>query len=203
MAPMQPLHQFVPPPPHPRNVGTSSDWERVERDLRVTYPDDFKEINRRYGIGWFDGFIQVLGPIPLSHGYTLPQFGADIELDLEIIREREPELAGRIGDRRLIPIAWTRNGDEIFYVVDEFGRPREILFIGSRAARFDMFEDPFSEVLGGLLSGRLKTTYFPRTSHRIGPDSKSTGGREHHQPVKPGTGTSRGRLLSPGPFIKG
>src|SRR5687768_18572084 len=56
------LEKVVASPLHPRNVGSSSDWERVERDFRVSYPDDFKEINRRYGTGWFDGHIQVLGP---------------------------------------------------------------------------------------------------------------------------------------------
>ena len=158
---MHDLDKTVPPPVRPRKVGNALDWERVERDLRVSYPDDFKGINRRYGTGWFDGFIQVLGPIFQSDRCTLPQYSADIDLIVKILRKRAPELAQRIRDRRLIPIAWTRNGDEIFYVVDESGRPAAILFVASRASDFDMFEDSFSEVLAGLLSGRLKTRVFP------------------------------------------
>ncbi len=54
------LIRLVPPPAEP--VGAIGDWQRVEADLGLRLPADFKALIERYGLGQFVDFITPLTP---------------------------------------------------------------------------------------------------------------------------------------------
>jgi hypothetical protein len=60
MATIDDLVRLVPRPDSP--IDATGDWERVETDLGLELPPDFKMLVHRYGRGQFRSFITPLNP---------------------------------------------------------------------------------------------------------------------------------------------
>lgn len=60
MTTLDALTALVPPPPSP--VAADGDWARIESDLGLRLPADFKALTRHYGLGQFADFLSPLNP---------------------------------------------------------------------------------------------------------------------------------------------
>ncbi len=157
------LGEIVPPPDHP--VGAIGDWARVEAEVGLRLPSDYRALVAMYGAWMFDGFLEVLTPFSL-HGGGLLEFG--LHTVLEGMREARdagvpipfplhPEPAG------LLPWGDTANGDWCYWVT----RPREepdrwsVAIQGSRSTDFWEHPGPLSAALADLLTGRARPPILP------------------------------------------
>jgi hypothetical protein len=128
------LLALMPPPPNPTAVATEEDWLLAEVALEFRFPPDLKLINAHYGEGWFGGFIYVMGPSPSARGPRIHEHSPDTETIFEYWPSFAPLTAPNPADHRLIPIAETTNGDEIFYLVNTITGSIEISVHASREA---------------------------------------------------------------------
>jgi hypothetical protein len=56
------LKQLVPPPDRPFNTGDLVKWRKIEEQLGVELPPDYREFIFAYGTGLFAGFYRVYNP---------------------------------------------------------------------------------------------------------------------------------------------
>ncbi len=153
----------IEPPSTPVGVASEDDWRAAETRFGVRFPDDHKAINRHYGVGWFDGFIFVLGPLRANEASSLLDYTFDDELNLDAVRRCFPDLR-RLPLLHLVPIAWTINGDELFYLYPTTGNePPPILIIPSRCIGdgIERHRRSLSELLALFLRRTLRSTVFP------------------------------------------
>ncbi len=87
MATIDDLVRLVPSPE--ARVDATGDWERVETDLGLELPSDFKMLIQRYGFGQFESFITPLNPFG-PHAMLIDEARRLQEED-QLFREQHPD----------------------------------------------------------------------------------------------------------------
>ena len=59
---MDPLLNLITPPPDPEETGTPKTWEKIEAQLGLQLPPDYKALIDHYGTGSFADLIFVYNP---------------------------------------------------------------------------------------------------------------------------------------------
>lgn len=54
------LNQIAPPPSIPNEA--QGDWNQVEATIKLTLPDDYKNLISQYGSGSFSDFLYIFNP---------------------------------------------------------------------------------------------------------------------------------------------
>lgn len=65
------LAKLVPPPEKPVETGTAKGWAKVERELGVRLPSDYREYITRYGSGSIGDFIFIHNPFTANQYLNL------------------------------------------------------------------------------------------------------------------------------------
>ena len=108
---VQRLLRLVPPPTVPAHVADDEMWRSAEAIAGVEYPIEMKQLHRAYGSGWFDDFVWVLNPAPHHDAYTLFDFDLNEFAPQDVAR-----VVPGVRAKEILPIAWTRAGEEFYYV---------------------------------------------------------------------------------------
>ncbi len=53
------LVEIMSPPTNPVEVGNKKEWINIERKMRISFPDDYKEFISIYGTGCIGKFLWV------------------------------------------------------------------------------------------------------------------------------------------------
>ncbi|MFF4079409.1 SMI1/KNR4 family protein [Streptomyces sp. NPDC001777] len=130
-------------------------WTELERELGVTFPEDFREIVDAYGS------VQVNNQLYLTHpaGHLLHSLGKDIRDDLELWRDEDmveflPGPAGS-GPGELIPVASATTGEAVFLrVPDGPTAPWRVVVQEFDSPAWTLYEMTFGEWLLAYLKGR-------------------------------------------------
>jgi ribosomal protein L7/L12 len=120
MATIDDLVRLVPPPEAP--VDAIGDWERVETDLALKLPSDFKMLIQRYGFGQFASFIILLSPFG-PHAMLFYE-ARRLQEDNRPFLETHPDLRSYAfypEPGGLLPWARTDNGERLCWLTE--GRP--------------------------------------------------------------------------------
>ena len=145
------LLRLVPPPAVPAHVADGEMWRSAEALAGVEYPIEMKQLHRAYGSGWFDDFVWVLNPAPNHDAYTLFDFG---------LNEFAPQDVGRVVPgvkaKEILPIAWTRAGEEFYYVA-RGPYPWPVCVVGARGAGVELHELTLPALLVGLMTGEIES----------------------------------------------
>jgi len=159
MATIDDLVRLVPPPEAP--VDATGDWERVEADLGLELPSDFKMLIQRYGSGQFESFITPLnpfGPHPL-----LIADARRLQEDDQPFREENPELSPYAfypEPGGLLPWAGTDNGDRICWLTEGHPHAWTTVTWNVRSCVYDAHAVGAVGFLHGWLTGQISTTVF-------------------------------------------
>ena len=169
MTALDELTRLVPPPAAP--VDANGDWQRVEADLGLALPADFKGLIETYGLGQFVDFITPLTPFGSRDLFMRSARGI---LDSErSFRARNPDkspysLYPEPGG--LLEWAGTDNGDRLCWLTE--GEPERWTTIAwnQRSWSYGAFPVGAVEFLHGWLTGRIETTVFgPRDADEPAP----------------------------------
>jgi len=158
------LVAVVPPPDAPLETGSAADWKRVEKELRLKLPDDYKGLIACYGSGCFGEFLHPLSPFTANrHGHLL-QRGQAI-----LAAERVSGMGRQQGgpfplypdEGGLLPWAVTDNGDTLFWYTHHAFAPWPVVVGSGRGFRFEVFQRSAAGFLGLWLAGQLAVGVFP------------------------------------------
>ncbi|MFG2313653.1 SMI1/KNR4 family protein [Streptomyces tendae] len=154
------LVRTVPPPP---DVDSRVDWPRVEQDLGVSLPDDYKWLVERYGPGSFDGFLHVFQPaVPVATVRLVDRAERAAEI-LDQLREGGETLPYPTDE--LLAVGATDNGDTIYWVTRPEDAPNSwtITANGARNTKWPHFDGGLVEFLAAVMSGAYKMDVLPRS----------------------------------------
>ncbi|MGR7003319.1 hypothetical protein ACU686_43965 [Yinghuangia aomiensis] len=133
MADFEVLSQILgPPSAHGR---WEAAWPGLERELGLTFPEDFKAITNAYAPGLFADWLEILPPSARRSGLA-----AQIQAGIRELNEF-PERIGRVagtGVGQVLPVGYSVNSDMVGFLVNSLD-PRTWT-IGVR--RTDIMEDP-------------------------------------------------------------
>lgn len=149
------------PPPTDAAVG-AVDWERVEDELGVPLPDDYKWLSERYGPGGFDDFMTILHP----HSQFWPTRLVDAaERAAELLEQMPESLQKKVPYRidHLLAVGKTDNGDTIYWVTEPEAASDEwtVTANGARNTKWPHFDGGVVEFLVAVLSGTTRMDVFP------------------------------------------
>lgn len=69
------LTKILPPPTNPVNTGTPAEWSRVEGELGIRFPADYKSFVRTYGSGYVNNCLRLYNPFrPCPEEEETPEF---------------------------------------------------------------------------------------------------------------------------------
>ena len=156
MATIDDLVRLVPPPEAP--VDATGDWARVETDLGLELPSDFKMLIQRYGLGQFESFITPLNPFG-RHAMLIDE-ARRLQED-QPFREQHPDLSPcafypKLGG--LLPWAGTDNGDRICWLTEGHPDTWTTVIWNPRACKYDAHAVGAVGFLHGWLTGQISNT---------------------------------------------
>lgn len=159
MAVINELMRVVPPPNCP--VNARGDWNRVESDLGLVLPADFKVLIGAYGLGQFLDFITPLTPFDpedllISHARRL----VEAERSFRAVHPQNCPYPSYPEPGGLLEWAGTDNGDRLCWLTE--GEPEGWITVAwnPRSWRYDTHDVGAAEFLLGWLTGGITTTIF-------------------------------------------
>lgn len=158
------------PPPAP--LPSAPDWSRVETDLGMRLPQDYRQLMATYGPGEFCNFLSLYYP-------HAPRAGADLTGPMPA-RLRQQIVEVRHNARQSWPLPHppeqlfamgvTGNGDHLFWVTQPSNKPDGWDVAVNQALRAPCytFTGTLTEFLLAVVGGRRTSPSFPKTSSTTG-----------------------------------
>jgi SMI1-KNR4 cell-wall len=159
------LVAMVPPPDSPFEAGVAADFRRVEAELGLELPDDYKQLVQKYGSGQWQQFWYVLNPFSANEYTNLlvqcqnrrPKKWSMLDAERGVCEAEGgryphpiyPEAGG------ILPWAATDNGGRFFWLTA--GKPNtwSTVYYSDRSPDFQVFEVSCTELLLGAVSGTV------------------------------------------------
>jgi ankyrin repeat protein len=155
------LLKLVPPPESPMEVGSKSDWSRVERELGTALPSDYKQFVDRYGSGTFAKIFYIFNPFSTWTDYNLLEQLKQLRPYYEQEHQNDPsDYPYEVFPKRpgLLPWGHDTEGNEYLWLV---GPPRTkaddwpVIFHEPRGNGFAQVRCSMTEYLARVLAGRI------------------------------------------------
>ncbi|MCG8419786.1 MAG: SMI1/KNR4 family protein [Proteobacteria bacterium] len=148
-------------------------WEKVEQELSLVLPEDYKWFIEQYGTGCVSMYVWILNPFSKNENLNLIyQIGSQSAL----FREMKDEL-GEEGcpyrvypdEGGLVPFAISDNGDTLFWLADSQD-PQDwpVVVNQTRSSIYEVHEQNMTSFLLKLVTGEIKSEIF--LSEYIEPD---------------------------------
>jgi hypothetical protein len=136
----------------PQERPAVADFARVERDLGLVFPLDYKKLVSFYGAGSIEFFFRVFSPVATGRGRT-PR---------ELQESLEAVVAASGGYRsRLFPWGSTANGDDLCWALDGPPDTWHVVVRASRQAWYEEHATGCVEFLTRMCSGSLSSEILP------------------------------------------
>ena len=159
------LYAVVRPPDSPTEPGAVADWKRVEAELGVKLPDDYKGLIGRYGSGCFGEFLYPLNPFSQNRAGHLLHRGRAIlaaERASGMSREQGMPFPLHPDEGGLLPWAVTDNGDTLFWYTHPACASWPVVVRSGRGYRFEVYQRTSAGFLAVWLTGQLAVGVFPQ-----------------------------------------
>jgi hypothetical protein len=159
------LVKMVPPPAAPFEAGAAADFARVEAELGLELPEDYKRLVLTYGSGQWQEFWVVLNPFTANEHISLlvqcqnrrPKKWSmlDAERGVRAVEGAKyshpiyPEAGG------IVPWAKTDNGGRFFWLTSGAPSNWATVYYPGRSPDFKVYEMSCTELLYGAVSGKV------------------------------------------------
>lgn len=157
------LTAVVAPPAEP--AYEPGDWDRLEGELGMPLPTDYKQAVAAYGDGCFGDFIHLYQPASTNPDHDLLRPRRTDFDALRVIQCDYPEdVPYRLTDpAELLPVGLSDNGDVIYWHVRDPKNPDgwTIVVNDSREPEWSTFPGGITDFLAELLTGRTRISVFP------------------------------------------
>jgi hypothetical protein len=155
---LEELTRVVSPPPDPVETGDAETLSRIEQRLRITLPNDYIELARKYGTGGFlgggFGFLRVLNPFAAYYFEKVQEIG-EVWRGIKADREDSvpykifPEVGG------LLPWADDADGSMLFWLTNGDPEYWPILAVAPRSDYYQRFDMSITTFLAGCFAGTI------------------------------------------------
>lgn len=151
---------ILPPPANPTHA--SGDWARVEKDLGIELPSDYKAIVRTYGYGSYCDSLSLLNPFTDNKvTKTIAAIIQQWQQISDLCAVEYPFYPDRGG---LLPCAVNVNGNYVSWKTDGSPEEWEIVVWDTSEVRYVTFQGPLSTFLHSLLTRESALTSLLLTS---------------------------------------
>ena len=169
------LRQLLPPPADPVEPGQPDSWAEIEEDLGTGLPRDYKAFTELYGSGKVDDFLYLFNPFTAGQDGNLL---AEKDRVLEGYRQTRARFPERLPlppfpkPGGVLPLGWTDNGDELYWVTEGDPDGWPVALLESRAALQEVHRMPVTGFLAALAANQLTSRILPedvldRPSHQF------------------------------------
>lgn len=149
--------------PPVRGHGEKVDWIKVEKELNLRLPNDYKFFVEAYGLGWIDDFIMVLTPkannyrhnIVLGSVRWLDNYQSSKDSFSEVYQHHIYD-----GKNGIFPWAVTNNADVLYWLFKDH-EIKETVVYGARGGEFYSTHLSSSCFLYQLLTKQIICHRFP------------------------------------------
>ncbi len=151
------------PPPAGRQP-EHFDWSRIEEDLGIHLPSDYKWFLERYGMGEIDNFVLLFHPTTANQHINLKKQVADTLWALREVRDGGEHVPYPIFPERGGVVPWSRtdNGDVCYWLTSEPDPDSWIVVVNeSRGPEWEEYRGSATGFLAEVLSGRRRFSIFP------------------------------------------
>ncbi len=163
------LFEVCPPPSKPNQPPTKSDWDRIESQIAISFPDDYKQILEKYGHGTWQGFWYFFNPaVHDDANWFSPEGETTGKLTLPILRAvRESDREEGVHDAEfaifpetggMLPWASTDNGGVFCWLTKGSQSNWPTVYFDEdpwRCVEKTVYELSCSEILLGAVTGEL------------------------------------------------
>jgi hypothetical protein len=158
------LQQVAPPPSIPLETGSPEDWARVEEELGLAPPADYREMVHAYGSGCFQRFLWVLNPFSEDESLNLAQQAPMLLWSAQEQKKQAPDsipfpIHPEPGG--LFPWARTENGDALFWLAAGAPETWPVVVLYGSGAAAERFDRSTTTFLFQWLSGVIGHTLAP------------------------------------------
>jgi hypothetical protein len=166
---MDGLRNLIAPPADLQETGDLKAWEKIEAQLGLQLPLDYKAFINLYGSGSFDGFLMVYNPFSQNEYLNL-FFALDTlhEADQQTRRMGDPtwtavwpfELYPAVGG--LLPWGFTTQlGQTFFWQIKGPPESWETIFYNLRNGEYEVWKYQLTEFLYRLLTRKIASVLLP------------------------------------------
>jgi hypothetical protein len=169
---LEELTRILPPPSYPVYARGVDDWGRIEEELGMIFPEDYREFVALYGAGSIDDFLWVFVPFCPNKYLDLSYNDTKLLGALRSLQDEFPETSPyplNPPEDGVFPWAITDNGDELYWRVRHGRVEKKVLVLGSRSNDWQEFDlttvDFLTNVLNCTISVRRFPEDFPDVQH--------------------------------------
>lgn len=144
------------------NVIHEYDWETIENEFNIIFPEDYKWFLENYGVGSINDFLWIFSPIcdnlnlnsieqykVMKNSYNYMKSNNLIEFEYSFYKNG-------IG---LFPWGITDNGDELYF--NYLNGRTEIVVFASRYTEVMTCKMNITDFLSGVLTKEIECNFFP------------------------------------------
>ena len=144
------------------NIVTNYNWNTIENENNIVFPEDYKWFLENYGVGSINDFLWIFSPtcnnlnLNSFEKYKVMKNSYEIMLNNKLIEYNYSFYDNGIG---LFPWGITDNGDELYWsFMDGLA---EIVIFASRYAYVYSYKLNMVDFLTGLLTKKIECDLFP------------------------------------------
>jgi hypothetical protein len=158
---LEKLKQILPPPNRVADVVKKISWEDIEDNIKLTFPDDYKEFIRCYGIGQICDFINIDVPVNFNLYLEETKNLCNNYLSIKSMFPNKYNYRVYPKPNSLYPLGTTDNGDELWWLTDPNPIKWRIVVYGSRSWDHYEYSMSLSEFLYKILIKTIRCDAFP------------------------------------------
>ena len=164
------LAQIAHPPTKPSETGSPKTWKKIEQQLGISLPDDYKNLIDHYGTGAFNDFIRPYNPFASKEDQNLFQM-------LEILHQADSKTQ-KMADpawtvvrpfelypaiKGLLP--WGNAGDlglALFWQIGNQPQNWPTIFYDLSTGEYETWKMPMTDFLFRIFTDQIESVFFPK-----------------------------------------
>jgi hypothetical protein len=166
---LQHLVELAPPPTQPAATGIDEDWLKIEAEIGLELPQDFKDYIRCYGAGQWLEFFGIIDPFyEWKHPQAQKNWRAWIIDRIGHLNNIEERVKNYYASFKpypavngLLAFGYDDNGGTLCWQTT--GKPDQwpiVCLDGKTTQEYDLFDMPLTEFLAGVVSEKICPATF-------------------------------------------
>ena len=157
------LQQILKKPNKVYSIGTKDKWNRIQKELDISFPKDYINFIDYYGTGGIGDFWWFLTPYEEDLNVNYKKRSGEMLEAYQESKQKFPEYFSHNlypEDDGLLPFAYTDNGDELYWLTK--GNPEQwhVVIYESRSPEFYYYSMGLAEFLCKMIKGEISCEIF-------------------------------------------
>lgn len=145
------------------NCGNIDMWDVYEKQMDINFPDDYKNIINYYGTGGIANFLWFLNPFEQDFNVNFSHKMTEMLDAYNESKNKHPNEFPFLtypNKNGLLPWAYTDNGDELYWKMEDKASDWKIIIYEARSTNYYVYEMSISEFLYKLIINEVQCNIF-------------------------------------------